>query len=207
MKKLRILRYAIWHATSLGARPAMRRPDRTTPNVGSTRHRPPKRSNAAAAACGIAGALAFAAATVPAPVHAHHGWSSFDTSAPVYLSGTVRQVTWANPHAMLVIEPDARAALPSDLAGRNVPPQVAPVDAAAVLGKATLPRGGATRWTVELAPMSRLEAWRLAPINVGDRVEVVGYALSQPQAEPLMRVEYLFRDGRAYGLRSSPAGS
>lgn len=199
----------------------MRRPELADPSAsidrsgGLDRHaqrrppalRPPHRRRVPIAACGVAAAFLFAAAVVPTPASAHHGWSSFDTAAPVYLVGTVRQVTWANPHAMLVIEPDAQVTLPSDLAGRTVPPQVAPVDAASVLGKAALPRRNAPRWTVELAPMSRLESWRLAPIAVGERVELVGYTLSQPQAEPVIRVEYLFRDGRAYGLRSGPAGS
>lgn len=179
------------------------RPDR--PNHAS----PPSRTRraAAAAACGLAAAALVATAALPTPARAHHGWSSFDTSAPVYLAGTVRQVTWANPHAILVVEPDTQAGLPADLGTRSVPPQVAPVDTASVLGKAALPRRSAARWTIELAPVSRLDAWRLSPIAVGERVELVGYALSQPQAEPLMRVEYLFREGRAYGLRSGPAGS
>lgn len=193
----------------------MRRPDHVDPSNAFDRTddrdrsgaRPVHRRRLPVAACAIAAALLCAAAVIPTPARAHHGWSSFDTAAPIFLAGTVRQVTWANPHAMLVIEPDAQATLPADLAGRSVPPQVAPVDAAAVLGKAALPRRNAARWTVELAPISRLEAWRLAPITVGERVELVGYTLSQPQAEPIIRVEYLFREGRAYGLRSGPSGS
>lgn len=33
-----------------------------------------------------------------APVLAHHGWSSYDETKPVTLSGTLYDVNWGNPH-------------------------------------------------------------------------------------------------------------
>jgi hypothetical protein len=145
------------------------------------------------------------AALVLAPVaaRAHHGWSSFDENAPLYLAGTLKSVRWSNPHAEGVLTVAPRLALPADLAKRTVPPQSASVDGAAVLARAALPAQAAGEWTLEFAPVSRMQAWGLAePLPVGSRIEVVGY--SGPKLGRVMRVEVLFVDGRAYGLRSSP---
>jgi hypothetical protein len=38
----------------------------------------------------------------------------------------------------------------------------------------------------------------------GDKIEAVGYTSPSLQGGKLMRVEYLFVNGKAYGLRSSP---
>ena len=38
---------------------------------------------------------------VPAPVAAHHGTASFDTSKDLSLKGTVTDWIWANPHCFL----------------------------------------------------------------------------------------------------------
>ena len=37
----------------------------------------------------------------PAPVAAHHGAASFDTSQEITLKGTVTEWTWFNPHCFL----------------------------------------------------------------------------------------------------------
>jgi hypothetical protein len=43
------------------------------------------------------------------------------------------------------------------------------------------------------------------PIKVGESVSAVGFASKDEAGEAVMRVEYLFVGGKAYGLRSSPA--
>ena len=43
-------------------------------------------------------ALAGALAAAPAAAWAHHGWSSYDETDPVTLSGPLRDVAWTNPH-------------------------------------------------------------------------------------------------------------
>jgi hypothetical protein len=113
-------------------------------------------------------------------------------------------VQWRNPHAEAQVEVAPTLALPSDLASRSMPAQQQAVDGAAVLARARLPASAAGDWEVEFAPLSRMEAWGVAPLKVGDRVELIGYAgvAGKPK---LMRVEYLIVNGRAYGLRSSPA--
>ena len=39
----------------------------------------------------------------------------------------------------------------------------------------------------------------------GLTVSAIGYAFKDEKGEAIMRVEYLFAAGKAYGLRSSPA--
>ncbi|MBC8120107.1 MAG: hypothetical protein H7X75_11080 [Burkholderiaceae bacterium] len=142
-------------------------------------------------------------ALVAAPVLAHHGWSSFDQDKPVYLSGTLTQVRWQNPHAEVVLRVDA-AKLPGDLATRAVPAQQQTVDGPGILKKAQIPANAAGVWEIEFAPLSRMQAWGLAqPPKVGDRIEVIGYALADTDKR-VLRTEYLFVGGKAYALRSSP---
>jgi len=150
--------------------------------------------------------LLLAAVTAPAAVLAHHGWSSFDQDKPVYLEGKVKTVRWANPHAEAVLVVDPGLKLPTDLPARSLPAQSQNVDGAAVLAKTRLLEAAAGEWTVEFAPLSRMQQWSVRELKVGDRIAVVGYLAPKVGDGRLLRVEYLFSDGKAYGLRSSPAG-
>jgi Family of unknown function (DUF6152) len=134
---------------------------------------------------------------------AHHGWSSFDSDKPIYVEGTVKTVRWQNPHAEIVIDLKPGLKLPPDLAGRKVPGQTQQVDGTVVLAKAKPPSNPATSWTLELAPLFRVEAWKVAQPAAGATVAAIGYA---PPGEKtaMMRVEYLLVDGKMYGLRSMP---
>lgn len=136
---------------------------------------------------------------------AHHGWSSFDQERPIYLKGRVHSVSWQNPHAELKLEVAGALALPTDLAQRPLPAQTAPVDGKSLLARAQLPRRKDKLWEIELAPLTRLQAWQVSPLKVGDEIEVLGFTFGQEKGEAILRVEFLFVDGRAYGLRSSPA--
>ena len=140
-----------------------------------------------------------------AAAHAHHGWSGFDQDRPLFLQGTARKVAWRNPHVEFELELPADLALPADLGKRSVPAQSANVNGPGVLAAARLPTRKDRVWHVELAPLTRMEAWKVAEIKTGDRVEVLGYTTSGEKGEPVLRAEYLFVDGKAYGLRSSPA--
>jgi hypothetical protein len=148
----------------------------------------------------------LAAATAPLVALAHHGWSSFDQDKPVYLEGRVKTVRWTNPHAEIVLAVDGALKLPADLARRAVPAQSQNVDGAAVLARTRLPEAAAGEWTVEFAPLSRMQAWAVREPKAGERIEVVGYIAPKIGDGRLLRVEYLFADGKAYGLRSSPVG-
>jgi hypothetical protein len=136
---------------------------------------------------------------------AHHGWSSFDQTRPLYLEGRADRVAWRNPHAEFDLEPLAQPRLPADLATRPVPPQVAGVDGAALLKAARLPTRKDRRWRVELAPLTRMEAWGVPPLRDGDTLAVLGFTFAGERGEALLRAEYLFLGGRTYGLRSAPA--
>jgi hypothetical protein len=138
-----------------------------------------------------------------APVFAHHGWSSFDQDKPLYLSGTLTQVRWQNPHAEVMLRVDATK-LPDGIASRTVPAQQQSVDGAGILKKVQMPANAAGDWEVEFAPLSRMQAWGLSqPPKVGDRVEVIGYGLAD-ENKRVLRAEYLFVNGKAYAFRSSP---
>jgi hypothetical protein len=139
------------------------------------------------------------------PAWAHHGWSSFDQNKPIYLEGRVARVSWRNPHAELDLELSPTLTLPADLATRTMPAQSAPVDGAAVLKAARLPTRKDKLWHVELAPLTRMDAWKVAPLTVGQTVAVVGFTFAEEKGEPVLRAEYLLVGGQAYGLRSSPA--
>lgn len=149
--------------------------------------------------------LILAVLAVPFAARAHHGWSNFDQGRPIYLEGRVVRAKWQNPHAELILEVPPDLKLPADLAQRAVPAQSAGIDGKALLAKATLPRRKDRQWEIELAPLTRMEAWKVAEIKAGAQVGLLGYTFKDEKGEAILRVEYLFVDGKAYGLRSSPA--
>ena len=150
-----------------------------------------------------AGGVLTLAGGAPA-VWAHHGWSSFDQTRPIYLQGRAVSVAWRNPHAELVLELPEALTLPTDLAQRPVPPQTAGVHGAALLAQAVLPTRRDRRWQVELAPLFRMGLWKVPEIQAGQALAVVGFTFKAERGDALLRGEYLFLDDRVYGLRSSP---
>ena len=112
---------------------------------------------------------------------------------------------WRNPHAELVLEVAPGLQVPGGLAQRPVPAQSSPVDGPALLSRAIVPTRRDARWTVELAPLTRMQAWQVPELKAGDALSLVGFTFAQEQGEPIVRVEYLFLGERTYGLRSSPA--
>lgn len=149
--------------------------------------------------------LALPVAGAASWAQAHHGWSGFDQERPIYLEGKVLKSLWRNPHAELELEVPAALKLPADLAQRALPAQTAPVDGKALLAKAVVPMRKDRRWEIELAPLTRIQAWGVPEIKAGDTVAVLGFTFAGEKGEAVMRVEYLFAGGKVYGLRSSPA--
>jgi hypothetical protein len=147
----------------------------------------------------------LAALAVPGLACAHHGWSSFDQERPLYLEGKVVRSKWQNPHVELILEVPPDLKLPADLGMRPVPAQSAPVDGKALLTKASLPRRRDRQWEIELAPLTRLALWKLPEIKPGTSISVLGFAFKEEKGDAILRAEYLFVDGKAYGLRSSPS--
>ena len=148
--------------------------------------------------------VALSAVGVSLPALAHHGWSSFDQERPIYLEGKVVESVWQNPHVELQIDLPAALRLPADLAQRSLPAQTAPVDGKALLVKAVVPTRQDKRWEIELAPLSRVQAWNVAEIKPGDSVAVLGFTFTGEKGAAILRAEYLFVAGKTYGLRSSP---
>lgn len=149
----------------------------------------------------VVGGLALAGL----PAFAHHGWSSFDQERPLYLEGRALKVTWRNPHAELELELKQDLTLPADLRQRTVPKQSAAVDGPGLLARAQLPMRRDRRWTVELAPLTRMQAWGVEEIRPGTELAVIGFTFTGEQGEAVLRAEYLFVAGKTYGLRSAPA--
>ena len=136
---------------------------------------------------------------------AHHGWSSFDQDRPIYLEGKAVEVKWRNPHAELVLEVPETLRLPADLAQRALPAQTAGIDGPALLSKTVLPSRRCRRWEIELAPLFRLGQWQMPEIRNGTTLSTVGFTFKEEKGAAILRAEYVFLDGKVYGLRSSPA--
>jgi len=149
--------------------------------------------------------LIAAVLVAPLAARAHHGWSSFDQGRPIYLEGKATKVAWRNPHAELTLELPADLKLPADLAGRKLPAQSAGVDGAALQKAAQLPTRKDRVWQVELAPLTRMETWKVPEIKAGDTLGVLGFTFTGEKGDPVLRAEYVFFGGQVYGLRSSPA--
>lgn len=149
--------------------------------------------------------LLAAALASPLAAHAHHGWSSFDQGRPIWLEGKATKVAWRNPHAELMLEVPADLKLPADLASRALPAQSAGVDGPTLLRAAQLPTRKDRVWEIELAPLTRMNAWKVPEIKVGDTLGVLGFTFAGEKGDPILRAEYLFIGGQVYGLRSSPA--
>ena len=135
---------------------------------------------------------------------AHHGWSSFDESKPIYLEGVIKSVKWQNPHAEFMLEVNG-AEPPAAITRFVVPKQSAGVDAVMVLGAAKAPTRKDKVWEVELAPITRMDSWKVVPVKVGDKISVVGYTFKDEKGEATLRVEFLLGNGKVTPLRSSPA--
>ncbi len=136
---------------------------------------------------------------------AHHGWSSFDQTRPIYLEGKAVDVRWRNPHVELSLELPESLRVPSDLSQRALPAQTAGVDGPALLAKAVVPTRRDRRWEVELAPLFRLGQWQMPEIKNGEALSLVGFTFKDEAGAAIVRAEYVFVGGKVYGLRSSPA--
>ena len=73
------------------------------------------------------------------------------------------------------------------------------------MAAAQLPTRRNRLWHVELAPLTRMDAWKVPELKPGQEVAVLGFTFNEEKGEPVLRAEYLWVGGKAYGLRSSPA--
>ena len=73
-----------------------------------------------------------------------------------------------------------------------------------MLAQAQLPRRRDKVWQIELAPLTRLQAWQVAEIKPGTDLAVLGFTFNEEKGDPVLRAEYLWVAGKTYGMRSSP---
>ncbi|WP_052183130.1 DUF6152 family protein [Rhizobium sp. YS-1r] len=120
-------------------------------------------------------AMLFGAALAGAlPVEAHHGWGYYDTARPIYLSGRVTSVSWRNPHPEITVENET-GALPSTWDALPVPEELAELGFEATLRRVQ-PAAPAERWTLDLAPINRLEAWGMPrEPKAGDVITAIAF--------------------------------
>ncbi|MFD1935343.1 MULTISPECIES: hypothetical protein [Nonomuraea] len=134
----------------------------------------------------------------------HHGWEDFRTERPLYVSGTVTEVRWGNPHPEVRLRVAAPVRLPSGLARRSIPPELEELGGRDVLRRAQPFDGRDAEVVLVLAPVERLTAWGMPDeVEEGERLEAVGYVHREHADE--IRPELLVRqDGRAIRQRSVP---
>jgi len=149
--------------------------------------------------------LVTAGLGLPLLARAHHGWSSFDQNRPLWLEGRAVQVSWRNPHAELKLEVAAELRLPTDLPTRKLPAQASSVDGPSLLKSAQLPTRKDRLWDIELAPLTRMEAWKVPEIKPGTTLALLGFTFSGEKGGPVLRAEYLFLNAQVYALRSGPS--
>jgi Family of unknown function (DUF6152) len=151
--------------------------------------------------------VSLPALTLASQVLAHHGWSSFDEARPLYFEGVVKTIKWQNPHAEITITMANDAVLPSDLAKRNWPLQTQTLDSKKIATTTTLPTARG-EWVLELSPLTRVEAWKVAQPKLGDKIAAIGYTFAAEKkynGKHMARIEYLILGEKIYGLRSMPA--
>lgn len=123
----------------------------------------------------LIGALAFIVMLLASPLaSAHHGWGYYNTARPLYLTGRVTAVTWRNPHPEMTINVVATE-LPVNWNDLPIPAELTELGFAETLRKVAAPdHSGA--WTLDLAPINRLERWGLPrEPRVGDTIIAIAF--------------------------------
>lgn len=77
-------------------------------------------------------AVLAAALLAAGPTSAHHGWGSYDAAQVLELTGTVREISFDNPHGMMRLEVPGRTwvvvlAPPSRMRARGLTPEMVAV--------------------------------------------------------------------------------
>ncbi len=141
-------------------------------------------------------ASVFALALLPATqVGAHHGWSSFDTRYAYYVSGTLTDVRWGNPHTEVTLRVE-ETDLPADWAERELPPGASEEDGQLTMASARPYQGDHEGLHLVLAGPEWMERWGLnRELKVGESIEVVGFLNSEENQE-LRPVMFWLADGQ-----------
>lgn len=125
------------------------------------------------AAASLATATALLTLT-PGAAQAHHGFDDFDTDRLYYISGTVSDVRWGEPHSYFTLTVDSD--MPTDTPERDLPEQLQAPEDSGPIDAAPSYSGSHDALAVTIAPPSFTGMWGLdRPLEDGERVEAVGY--------------------------------
>ncbi|WP_181038518.1 DUF6152 family protein [Arthrobacter sp. ZGTC131] len=125
---------------------------------------------------------------------AHHGFADFDTDRLYYISGTVSEVRWGEPHSYFNVTLDS--GLPADTPELAVPEQLQAPEDSGPLNVAPSYSGSHEELEVVIAPPSYTGRWGLdRPLADGERVEAVGY-IGRSHNNEFRPVVFWFEDGR-----------
>jgi len=100
-------------------------------------------------------------------------------------------ISMHSPLAIVVGRMMVTLQLPADLARRSVPPQSASVDGPKLLAAAQLPKRRDKVWEIELAPLTRMEAWKVPELGNqlmrGMRYQVADFLMTVDEKDPQRR--------------------
>jgi hypothetical protein len=125
---------------------------------------------------------------------AHHGFADFDTDRLYYISGTVSEVRWGEPHSYFNLTLDS--ALPADTPELALPEQLQAPEDSGPINEAPSYSGSHEELGVVIAPPSYTGRWGLdRPLVDGEQVEAVGY-IGRSHNDEFRPVVFWFEDGR-----------
>ncbi|WP_267278966.1 DUF6152 family protein [Arthrobacter sp. CDRTa11] len=125
---------------------------------------------------------------------AHHGFDDFDTDRLYYISGTVSQVRWGDPHSYFTATLDSE--LPADTPELALPEQLQAPEDSGPIRDAPSYSGSYDVLEVVIAPPSFTGRWGLdRPLVDGERVEAVGY-IGASHDDEFRPVVFWFEDGQ-----------
>ena len=130
----------------------------------------------------------------PGTAQAHHGFDDFDTGRLYYISGTVSQVRWGEPHSYFTVTLDG--GLPADTPELALPEQLQAPEDSGPINSAPSYSGSHEVLEVVIAPPSYTGRWGLdRPLADGERVEGVGY-IGASHDDEFRPVVFWFEDGK-----------
>ncbi|WP_328505477.1 DUF6152 family protein [Streptomyces sp. NBC_00391] len=125
---------------------------------------------------------------------AHHGFDDFDTDRLYYISGTVSQVRWGEPHSYFNVTIDSD--LPADTPERDLPEGLRDAADSDPINAAPSYSGSHEELEVTIAPPSFTGMWGLdRELEDGERIEAVGY-VGRSHTDEFRPVVFWYEEGK-----------
>ncbi|MBK3570930.1 DUF6152 family protein [Streptomyces sp. MBT62] len=125
---------------------------------------------------------------------AHHGFDDFDTDRLYYISGTVSQVRWGEPHSYFNVTIDSD--LPADTPERELPEGLQDAPDSDPINAAPSYSGSQNELEVTIAPPSFTGMWGLdRELEDGERIEAVGY-VGRSHTDEFRPVVFWYEEGK-----------